>query len=359
MQDPRYNVDYDAQLGLYRFQVAPGQRLLPAPPRIVALGGGTGLPTVLEGLKAAFFPRGWVWSEARDRSRLTAIVTVADDGGSSGRLRNAYHVLPMGDIRNWLLALSDVSPTMQALFNFRFPGNGEMDDHSLGNLILTALSLLEKDFPKAIERGGDLLRVRGRILPATTEDITLIAEFTDGTSMRGESRIASAGRPIRRILLEPEENRILPEAREALLSADIIVIGPGSLYTSLIPILLVKELVEAIACSTARIMLIMNLMSEPGETDHYTAIEHLLALHRHAPSVPIHDVLLNSTTIPDEIIGRYAERGARPIDMEVEPFFDLGIRVIKKDLLRAGPKIRHDPRKLARAILEVGADVDK
>lgn len=365
MSDPRYTVDYDRRLGLYRWQVAAGEQLLPPAaqpvrrsPRVVALGGGTGLPILLQGLKAAFFPPGWTWVPARDRTRLTAIVTVADDGGSSGRLRQAYHIHPPGDIRNCLLALSDGDPTMAAIFNFRFNGEGEVGGHSLGNLILTALSQLEGDFSEAVEQGGEILAIRGQVFPSTLEDVTLRAEFEDGSQMEGESRIASVRRPIRRVVLQPEGVRALPPAREALEAADLIVIGPGSLYTSLIPVLLVKGLSEAIAHSRARVVLVMNLMTEPGETDGYTAADHVVAIRRHAPHVPIHDVLLNTTLIPREFIDYYTAEGAAPVPLDTELLPALGCRPVGRDLLGAGPQIRHDPRKLARAVLDLATEND-
>ncbi len=321
--------------------------------RVVALGGGTGLPILLQGLKAAFFPPGWTWIPARDRNRLTAIVTVADDGGSSGRLRQAYRVLAPGDIRNCLLALSGGDPTMGAIFNFRFNGDGEVGGHCLGNLILTALSQLESDFPKAIERASEILGIQGRVYPSTPDDVALLAEFADGNLMQGESRIASVCRPIRKLRLQPENARALPQARKAITAADLIVIGPGSLYTSLLPILLVRDLARAIAHSQARVVLVLNLMTEPGESDGYTAADSVLAIRRHAPQVPIHDVLFNSAPIPEELSEPYAAQGALPIPTKTEPLRALGCRTWGRDLLGVGPKIRHDPEKLALAVLEL------
>lgn len=321
--------------------------------RVVGLGGGTGLPVLLQGLKATLFPDRWEAVSVPDRDRLTAIVTVADDGGSSGRLRQAYRILAPGDIRNCLLALSDGDGSMAALFGFRFNGGDDVGGHNLGNLILTALSQMENDFPKAIERASEILALRGRVLPATTDDVTLLAEFADGSVLQGESRIASVGRPIRRVQLRPEGARALPRACEAIAAADIVVIGPGSLYTSLIPVLLIEELAEAIASSRARVVFVMNLMTERGETDDYTAADFLLAIHGHAPQVPIHDVLLNTAPIPRELVDRYAAEGARPVPMEAEPLTALGCQPVARELLGPGPIIRHDPYKLARAVLEL------
>ena len=329
---------------------------LPRACRVVALGGGTGLPMVLQGLKEALFPPGWSWEPPRDRDRLTAVVTAADDGGSSGRLRQAYGVLPPGDIRNCLLALADGNSTMTEIFNFRFSGNGDLGGHSLGNLILTALNQLERDFSDAVERGSELLAIRGRVFPATLEDVTLKAEFDDGKQVEGESRIALVRRPIRRVCLHPEGVRALPQALEAIAAADLVVIGPGSLYTSIIPVLLVKELADALVHSPARVVLVMNLMTEPGETDNYTAVDHLVAIRRHAPTVPIHDVLLNSTPIPEKRVEYYAAEGAKPVPRDTELLRALGHQPVERDLLGTGPKVRHDPHKLGLALQELAAE---
>jgi uncharacterized cofD-like protein len=322
--------------------------------RVVTLGGGTGLPVLLRGLGRALFSRSSRWIAARDRERLTAVVTAADDGGSSGRLRRAYGVLPPGDIRNCLLALASGDPTLTALFSYRFNGQeGEVGGHNLGNLILTALNHLENDFVGAVERAHRILDVRGRVFPATLADVRLLAEFADGTRIEGESRIAAARRPIRRVRLEPADAPALPQVREAIADADLVVLGPGSLYTSLIPVLLVPDVTESIASSRARVVLVMNLMTEPGETDGADAREHLLAIRRHAPTVAVDDVLVNVTPIPRSRVERYAALGAVPICSDLEILRGLGCRVVARDLLDASPMVRHDSDKLARAVLEL------
>jgi len=280
-------------------------------------------------------------------------VTVADDGGSSGALRRDFDILAPGDIRNCLLALSEADPTLQALFDFRF--DGKIGGHSLGNLMLTALTLLEKDFSKAVERAADLLAVRGRVLPATADGVELQAEFMDGSTRIGESSIAAAGRRIRRVSLVPEAIQALPQAREAITRSDLVVIGPGSLYTSLIPVLLVKGIASAIAESDSRVALVMNLMSEPGETDGYTATDIIAALHEHAPGMPIHDVLLNSTPMAANQARRYALEGAAPIAADRVSIASRGCRAIACDLLGDDRKVRHDPHKLARALLNLAS----
>ena len=320
-------------------------------PRIVALGGGTGLAVLLKGLRNAYRSSGAALMH--ERERLTAIVTAADDGGSSGALRRAFRILAPGDIRNCLLALSDADPTMQALFDYRF--DEQLERHSLGNLMITALALLEKDFPRAVERAGELLAVRGRVLPATAEYVQLQAEFDDGSRVTGESSIAAVRRPIRRISLRPTAARALPAARHALAEADLVVIGPGSLYTSLIPTLLVDDLADAIAWSRAQVVLVMNLMTEPGETDGYAAEDVLLALRQHAPQVGIHHVLINAAPIPAPLLAHYAGQGAEPLQATLEAIETFGCEVTARSLLAAGPKVRHEPHKLAQAVLEVAA----
>jgi len=362
MKDSDYAEGLGPQLGHYRWRVEPGAWLLSEPPavhpsrrlRVVALGGGTGLPVVLQGLKAALFPSASVWNPHADPERLTAIVTVADDGGSSGRLRREHGVLPPGDIRNCLLALSDGDSMMAQLFDFRFDGQGETACHSLGNLILTALSRIGNGFGQAVERGGKLLTIRGRVIPSTLDNVTLRAEFADGGSVEGESKIRSASRRICRVYLEPADARALPLGLTALEAADLIVIGPGSLYTSLIPVLLVKDLADGIARSRARVVLVANLMTEPGETDGYTAVDHLEAISRHAPQVRIHDVLLNTAATPKDVVDRYAAEGAMPVPLTPEAIRARGCRPVQRALLARGPKLRHDPRKLARALVELG-----
>jgi len=331
---------------------APCRRPRGVPPRrLVALGGGTGLPVVLRGLKKALFPARPGGSTLPDLERLTAIVNVADDGGSSGRLRRAYGVLPPGDIRNCLVALADEGSPLSPVFDYRFEGNGGLGGHSLGNLILTALSRMEEDFSMAVERARILLAARGRVFPATLQDVSLLARFADGSRVAGESRIPAVRRAVRKLSLLPSKVRAMPQALEAVGRADRIVIGPGSLYTSLLPILLVEDLVRAVARSRARVLLVMNLMTEPGETDGYSASDVVLAVRRHAPRLPIHDVLIHDAPIPGRLAARYAEQGAVPIQADPRHLRSLGCRPIACDLLRRGVKIRHDAVKLARAIL--------
>ena len=318
--------------------------------RVVALGGGTGLPMVLRGLRATLFESP-PWNPERDQTRLTAIATVADDGGSSGKLRATYQVPSPGDVRNCLLALAGGDPVLSDLFAFRFAGGSEVAGHSLGNLILTALTELERDFSKAVARMGRLLSVRGLVLPATARNVRLHAELSDGTVIEGESRMASARSPIRKVRLHPADALALPEAVDALERAHLIVLGPGSLYSSLVAALLPRGIAEAITRSRARVVHVMNLMTEPGETDGHTAVDHLIAIRRHAPTMPIHDIFINTAPIAPEPIARYGALGAVQVRADVALLKALGHTVHEGDLLAPGNDVRHDPGKLARALL--------
>jgi uncharacterized cofD-like protein len=324
-------------------------------PRIVAIGGGTGLPIVLAGLKEVLYGPGAEPAASSDRERLTAVVTMADDGGSSGRLRRAYHVPSPGDVRNCLLALSERGSELAPIFGFRFNGHDDqgLTGHSLGNLILTALCQVESDFSMAVRRAGRILGIGGRVLPATLDDVTLAAELAGGGTIEGESRIATARRPIRRITLRPPGARALPEARRAFAAADLIVLGPGSLFTSLIPVLLVRDLADAVGRSGARVVLAVNLMAEPGETEGYRASDMVRAILRHAPQVRIDTVLIHGAPIPRDRLAPYERRGVAPIPGDLEALNALGCRVIARDLLAAGPLIRHDPARIARALLDL------
>jgi uncharacterized cofD-like protein len=318
-------------------------------PRIVAIGGGTGLPLLLRGLRDALFTPASRPLLGVEREALTALVTVADDGGSSGRLRSDYGVLPPGDIRNCLVALAD-DRRMATMFDYRFDGGG-LAGHSLGNLILAALSRLEERFPAAVERAGEILGIQGRVLPATATDVRLVAELANGVHVEGESRIAAVGGEIRRVRLVPHDAPALPEARAAIAGADLVVIGPGSLYTSIIPVLLVRGIAEAIARSGARVVLVMNLMTEPGETDGMSAADHVRALLRHAPGLPVHDVVVAATTMPASRLDAYAAAGAQPVLADLDALRGLGCRPVRRRVLAKGEKLRHDARRLAAAVL--------
>jgi uncharacterized cofD-like protein len=319
--------------------------------KLVAIGGGTGLSTLLAGLKqlvGASDGEG-VWLES-----LSAIVTVSDDGGSSGRLREELQMLPPGDIRNCMVALSEDSTLLSRLFRYRFRGSGELGGHSFGNLFLAALTEVTGDFVEAVRLSSEVLASKGRIYPATINDVRLVAELEDGSEVRGETQITASSEPIRRLRLEPEQCLPLPEALAAIRAADVITVGPGSLYTSILPNLLVARVAQAIGNARAVKIFICNLMTQPGETDGYTARQHLETIKRYAPEIAFDYVVLNDRPITDEQAALYAADGAYQIGMQDHLFekeFSAETEVIRADLLDEGPKVRHNPDKLARVVL--------
>ena len=254
--------------------------------RVVALGGGTGLSTVLRGLKEHIAERG-KRQPKQPISDLTAVVTVTDDGGSSGRLRREYRVLPPGDIRNCMVALSRDELLLGDLFQYRFPAGRGLAGHSFGNLFLTALTNVTGDFPRAVQVSAQVLAIRGRIFPSTAQNVTLQAELEDGTVVAGETNISRSRKRIARLRLVPRRVRPLPEVLAAIRDADLILIGPGSLYTSILPNLLVEEVVEVIANSPATRVYIANLMTQPGETQHYSVADHVRAIYAHTRPRPV------------------------------------------------------------------------
>ena len=307
-------------------------------PRVVAIGGGTGLPVLLRGLKGY-------------TGNLTAIVTVGDDGGSSGRLRGELGILPPGDIRNCLLALADTEPLMEQVFQHRFQ-KGSLAGHSVGNLLLGGLSEVTGDFVEAIEAASRVLAVRGRVLPSTVEHVTLVAELTDGRTVRGETAIAAAHGRIRRLRLEPPTARALAHAVQALDEADIIIIGPGSLYTSLLPNLCLAELRDALHRSRALRVFVVNVMTQPGETDDLSAADHIAALQDHVGRPGIDVVVVNSARVADERLAPYRAQGSAPVAADEERCAALGVQVLARDVVSAEGLVRHDPDRLAAAILE-------
>jgi uncharacterized cofD-like protein len=319
---------------------------------LVALGGGTGLSTLLAGLKrlvSASDERAAPWLES-----LSAIVTVSDDGGSSGRLREELQILPPGDIRNCMVALSEDSTLISRLFRYRFPGDGNLGGHSFGNLFLAALTAVTGDFVEAVRLSSEVLASKGRIYPATLNDVRLVAELEDGAEVRGETSITASRSPIRRLRLEPEQCLPLPDALAALRAADVITVGPGSLYTSILPNLLVARVAESIGESSAVKIFVCNLMTQPGETDGYTARRHLEVVKRYAPEIHFDYVVVNSRHVSPVQAARYAAEGAQQIglnDHEMEREFSDEAEIVRSDLLDEGEKVRHSPEKLARVIL--------
>jgi uncharacterized cofD-like protein len=320
--------------------------------KLVAIGGGTGLSTLLAGLKRL------VSKENTDEPwlvNLSAIVTVSDDGGSSGRLREELQMLPPGDIRNCMIALSEDSNLLSRLFRFRFRGTGGLGGHSFGNLFLAALTEVTGDFVEAVRLSSEVLASKGHIYPATINDVRLVAELEDGRIVRGETQITASHSKIRRLRLEPEQCLPLPEALAAIRSADVITVGPGSLYTSILPNLLVARVANAIGEAHATKIFICNLMTQPGETDGYSAREHMEIVKQYAPEIQFDFVIVNNRPISKEQAGRYAAEGASQIgiadDDLAETTLDGETEIVRADLLDEGDKVRHNPERLARVAI--------
>lgn len=310
-------------------------------PRIVVMGGGTGLSVMLRGLK----------EKPLD---ITAIVTVADDGGSSGILRNELQMPPPGDIRNVLTALADVEPLLSDMLNYRFSAGSGLAGHSLGNLILAAITDISGDFVTAVRELSRVFAVRGRVLPAAGQAVVLHAEMEDGTIVTGESKIPQVRGKIKRIFLEPEVVEPLPEAVEAIREADAILIGPGSLYTSIIPNLLVPKLAEAILENSSAIKIfICNVMTQPGETDGYTVSDHLQAVYDHVGQHLFDYVIVNDGEIPTQVQDFYAEKGAKPVEVDWDNVTGQGYKVIADTLVLFRRYLRHDADKLSHHIYQL------
>ncbi len=307
-------------------------------PGIVVVGGGTGLSVLLKGLK-------------KYTSRLTAIVTVSDDGGSSGRLRAEMGVLPPGDIRNCLVALAETETLMDKVFQHRFRAGGGIQGHSLGNLLLVAMSEIAGDFISAIQEVSKVLAVRGVVLPATLEPIVLTATMENGHTVMGETRIRNYMGKIERISLIPDQCIPVPETLKAVQEADLIVLGPGSLYTSIIPNLLVKGIAEAITQAKAPVIYISNIMTENGETDGFTAADHLEAIKHHLNCQLVDHVIVNSGVIDENRLMRYREEKAVPVLPAYAEIQAMGINIIRQDLVSDNDVAWHDSDKLARAVM--------
>jgi uncharacterized cofD-like protein len=318
--------------------------------KLVAIGGGTGLSTLLAGLKRLVGKSDEkIWVES-----LSAIVTVSDDGGSSGRLRDELQMLPPGDIRNCMIALSEDSTLLSRLFRYRFRGGGELGGHSFGNLFLAALTEVTGDFTEAIRLSSEVLASKGHIFPATISDVRLTAELEDGSVVRGETQISASKAPIRKLRLEPERCLPLPEALRAIRAADIITVGPGSLYTSILPNLLVAQVARVIGQSRATKIFINNLMTQPGETDGYNARKHLETIQQYAPEIHFDFVVVNNRRISQEQAERYAAEGAYQIGMNdsIDDALDQTTEIVRADLLYGGEKVRHNSDRLAEVVLE-------
>lgn len=312
----------------------------------MAIGGGTGLSSLLHGLKQymrcdvdASVPGG--------NLDLTAIVTVTDDGGSSGRLRRDFAMLPPGDIRNCLVAMSEDEALLAQLFQYRFDAGKGLKGHSLGNLFLTALTDLTGDFATAVQHASDVLATCGRIFPSTSTNVILQATLADGTKVKGETRISKSRARIQRISLKPANVKPMPETLEAIANADLITIGPGSLFTSVIPNLLVQGIPEAIEESSAIKLCFMNLMWQPGETIDFKASDHLEAIQEHAGRKLVDVVAVSTSPISVLLKRKYARNRALPVENDVERLEELGARVIARPFASFDRKIRHEPSAIA------------
>lgn len=309
-------------------------------PKVVVIGGGTGLSVMLRGLK-------------KFELDLTAIVTVADDGGSSGILRTELNMLPPGDIRNVLISLADTEPLLEQVLQHRFRQGEGLAGHNLGNLLIAAMQEITGDFVLAIKELSRVLAVKGRVLPASLQTVSLAAEFEDGTLITGESNIPKVGKKIKRVFLEPAEIKALDEAVESILQADTIIIGPGSLYTSIIPNLLVSGIKDAVLASKGKKVYISNVMTQPGETDHFTVIDHVQAIEEHIGQSFIDIVIVNQEEVEQEIIKQYRNKGAIPVKADIEKLNQLGYQVIADRFLTYKTYLRHDPDKLSEKIISI------
>jgi uncharacterized cofD-like protein len=312
------------------------------PLKIVSIGGGTGLSTLLRGLK-------------RLPVELSAIVAVTDDGGSSGRLREELGVLPPGDIRNCMLALSEDEALMSRLFRHRFSGqsDGGLHDHSFGNLFLTAMADVTGDFGEAVRLTSEVLAIKGTIYPATTTDVVLRAQFDDGRWVEGETRITEAIGRLLRLEMRPRDAPSLPEALEAIRDADLITLGPGSLYTSLIANLLPVAMVPAIRASRGLRVYVQNIMTQPAETSNMTMSEHVRGLIDHCGDVLFPTALVNTRRPSEDLLRKYQETGSSVVEVDHARIAALGVTLVERDLLSEDETIRHDPDRLARAVVEL------
>ena len=315
--------------------------------KIATVGGGTGLSTLLQGLK-------------QHTSNLTAIVTVADEGGSSGKLRQDFDILPPGDIRNCLVALADTSPLMEELFQYRFDKESAFSGHSFGNIFILALSRVTQGFEKAVQAASKILAIRGRVVPSSLNKIRLVAELEDGSITLGEENITTRSNksPIKRISLQPLHCESTESAIEAIRDADAIILGPGSLYTSIIPNLLVGSIAEVINDSSAIKIYVCNVMTQQGETDYYKVSEHIKALYNNTQLRRIDYAVINNSTISKTLAGRYATQGSYQVEVDIDEIKRLGIISVEDNFTVVGEQgkkeyLRHNPRRLAMAIMDI------
>jgi uncharacterized cofD-like protein len=316
------------------------------------MGGGTGLSALLEGLKQYTRPG----DPALPPVDITAIVTVTDDGGSSGRLRREFDVLPPGDIRNCMVALSEDSAMLSRLFQYRFQSGRGLKGHSFGNLFLTALTHIMGEFPDAVKASSEVLNIAGRIYPATAANVALEATLADGTRVVGETRISRSRQRIERVRLVPRKARPVAAALAAIAEADLITLGPGSLFTSVIPNLLVEGIPAAIRRSPAVKAYFVNLMWQPGETIEFRASDHVRAIRRHAGSGLLDYAVVNTGALPSAVKKRYAREAALPVENDVDVLLRMGLRVTAEKLAQSTDKVRHDPAATAATAIKLAQE---
>ncbi len=316
------------------------RRHLERGPKIVVIGGGTGLSTLLHGIK-------------QYTSNVTAIVTVADDGGSSGRLRQEFDMLPPGDIRNCLVALADTEPLMQRLFQYRFAEESALQGHSFGNLFITAMTKITGDFERAVEASSKVLAIRGHVVPSTNTKVRLVAEHVDGSVTLGESKISHAAQDIRRVYLEPAGCRPTQGALDAIRDANVIVLGPGSLYTSIIPNLLVESMIDAIVQSKAMKIYVCNVMTQYRETHDFKASDHLKTLIEHSNPGIVQVCIVNTEPVPVHLLERYRKEEAFPVEPDIEHIREMGYQVMADNIISTENYVRHDSDKVAKLIIQL------
>ena len=315
------------------------RRKLNRGPKIVAVGGGTGLSMLLKGIKHI-------------TNNITAVVTVGDDGGSSGRLREEMGILPPGDIRNCIAALADDEDLVTKLFQYRFKTGEGLEGHSFGNLFLTALCSITGDMVRAVKESSNVLSIRGRVLPSTLDDMKLVAEMEDGRIIKGESNIPEAHGKIKRLYTDPVNCTPLEDVITAIRDAELIILGPGSLYTSVIPNLLVEEISKEIAKSNAKKIYVCNIMTQPGETDNYSVASHVNALINHAGGRRIIDAVLVNNSLPANMSEGYAKSGSIPVRLDMENIVPTGVSVVSQKLIQENKDglVRHSSHRVARAV---------
>jgi uncharacterized cofD-like protein len=323
-----------------------------SPLRVVAIGGGTGLSALLQGLKQYARPS----DGSAPLIDITAVVTVTDDGGSSGRLRREFDVLPPGDIRNCMVALSEDSTLLSRLFQYRFESGRGLKGHSFGNLFVMALTRVMGDFPEAVKASSEVLNIAGRIYPATSADVALEATLADGSKVTGETKISRSRSRIESIRLTPRGARPLADTLKAIEEADVITLGPGSLFTSVIPNLLVKGIPEAIQKSKAVKAYFVNLMWQPGETTEFRASDHVRAVHQHARCRLLDYAIVNIRPIKPAAKKRYARESALPVENDLDAIFKLGVKVMAGHLASSSDQVRHDSGATAAVVLKLAAE---